>query len=258
GTKIAVTLTLSKENDAAFLHLVTAHVHRMLALKNHLVAVATTGVGETCLALVGSSPVQVQRAALLACAKFVGRLTPIRGADIGPLWLASVREVGWTPYDEAALWDVLTKSSQELIDPTVPPPGSRPIAQILESARTRLQRLSPQQAFEELHDASIPMPVLLVDIRPHAQREAYGTIRGALVIERNVLEWRFDPRCLDGRLEIANRYDLRVIVICQEGYTSSLAAASLQDVGLLNATDVEGGFKAWKEAGLPVEVRSRW
>jgi len=72
------------------------------------------------------------------------------------------------------------------------------------------------------------------------------------------LEWRFDPRCTDGRLEIANRYDLRIIIFCQEGYTSSLAAASLQDLGLLNATDIDGGYKAWKDANLPVEVNPAW
>ena len=258
GTKIAVTLTLCKKNDTEFLQIVAAHIKRILLLKSFLVAVATTGAGETSLMVCGSSSVQVQRAALLASAKFVGRVQAMNVADLsGTLWVASVRNVGWSPYDESALWDVLTKSSQDLIDPTVPPPGSKSIPHILEEARTRLQRLSPQQAFDELQDSSIPMPVLLVDIRPAAQREEHGFVRGSLVIERNVLEWRFDPRCLDGRLEIATRYDLRIIVICQEGYTSSLAAASLQDLGLLNATDVVGGIKAWKEAGLPVDIPQR-
>lgn len=79
------------------------------------------------------------------------------------------------------------------------------------------------------------------------------SIAGSLFIERNVLEWRFDPRCAH-RLAVANRYDLRIIVFCQEGYTSSLAAASLHDLGMLNATDIIGGFSAWKEAGLPADV----
>ncbi len=65
-----------------------------------------------------------------------------------------------------------------------------------------------------------------------------------------MLEWRFDPRS-PARLPQA-RYDLRVIVMCVEGYTSSLAAASLQDLGLAGATDLEGGFRAWQRAGLPV------
>jgi len=76
--------------------------------------------------------------------------------------------------------------------------------------------------------------------------------RGSLIVERNVLEWRFDPRS-DARLGIVDRYDLRVIVFCQEGYTSSLAADALQQMGLSNATDIMGGFKAWREAGLPYD-----
>lgn len=106
---------------------------------------------------------------------------------------------------------------------------------------------------ERVSGRGLPNLGVVVDIRPLAQRLAEGTIKGALIIERNVLEWRFDPRSKDGRMELADRYDLRIIVFCQEGYTSSLAAKALQDVGQLNATDVTGGFKAWKEAGLPIE-----
>jgi rhodanese-related sulfurtransferase len=90
-----------------------------------------------------------------------------------------------------------------------------------------------------------------VDIRPAAQRAAFGEIPGAVVIERNVLEWRLDPRS-DARLPFAGDYGLRVIVTCQEGYTSSLAAVALHDLGLQEATDLAGGFAAWKAAGLPV------
>jgi rhodanese-related sulfurtransferase len=85
----------------------------------------------------------------------------------------------------------------------------------------------------------------VVDIRPDAQRAAEGGLPGVLIIERNVLEWRFDPAS-DARLPIAG-YDLEVIVVCQEGYTSSLAAAALQDLGIHRATDVIGGFAAWRE-----------
>ncbi|HEX6760340.1 MAG TPA: rhodanese-like domain-containing protein [Propionibacteriaceae bacterium] len=80
---------------------------------------------------------------------------------------------------------------------------------------------------------------------PAAERDACGELPGALVIERNVLEWRFDPAS-DDRLAIAD-YDLEVIVVCQEGYTSSLAAASLQDLGIHRTTDVIGGYTAWRE-----------
>ena len=125
------------------------------------------------------------------------------------------------------------------------PTGSRGIDTILDEARSRLRRVSAAEAAAE-HAAG----AILVDIRPIAQRRAYGQIPGALVVERNVLEWRFDPRS-DARLACADRYDLRVIVLCQQGYTSSLAAAALQDLGLIAATDLDGGFEAWQAAGLP-------
>ncbi|MFI7492111.1 rhodanese-like domain-containing protein [Micromonospora echinaurantiaca] len=134
-------------------------------------------------------------------------------------------------------------------DPTgcpVPPPGSRGIDEILAAARARLDRLDPERA-HLAHRAG----ALLVDIRPAAQRAAYGTVPGSLAVERNVLEWRFDPRC-PARLPAAVGYHLRVVVLCQEGYTSSLAAAALRDLGLYRATDVVGGFAAWQIAGLPV------
>ncbi|MFI7249191.1 rhodanese-like domain-containing protein [Micromonospora chalcea] len=127
----------------------------------------------------------------------------------------------------------------------VPPPGSRGIDEILAAARARLRRLDPEQAHLACRAGA-----LLVDIRPAAQRAAQGTVPGALVVERNVLEWRFDPRCA-ARLPQAVDYDIPVIVLCQEGYTSSLAAAALQDIGLHRATDVIGGFAAWHIAGLP-------
>ncbi|MFY1593471.1 rhodanese-like domain-containing protein [Micromonospora sp. WMMD737] len=128
----------------------------------------------------------------------------------------------------------------------VAPPGSRGIDEILAAARVRLDRLDPERAHLAHRGGA-----LLVDIRPAAQRAAHGTVPGSLVIERNVLEWRFDPRC-PARLPQAVGYDLRVMVICQEGYTSSLAAVALQDLGLRHATDVVGGFVAWRLAGLPV------
>ncbi len=129
---------------------------------------------------------------------------------------------------------------------TAAPAGSRSIDEILAEARTRLDRLDPRQAHQAAAEGAV-----LVDIRPAAQRAAHGEIPGALIVERNVLEWRFDPRS-DARLPVAGAYDLPVVVFCQEGYTSSLAAASLQDLGLHRATDLAGGFAAWQAAGLPV------
>jgi rhodanese-related sulfurtransferase len=126
-----------------------------------------------------------------------------------------------------------------------PPPGARTIDQVLAQARTQLSRLSPVQANRAAHRGAV-----LVDIRPMHQRYEEGEIPGALTIERNVLEWRLDPAS-DARLPIA-RYDLDVVVFCSEGYTSSLAAAALQELGLRGATDIVGGIKAWRAAGLPV------
>jgi rhodanese-related sulfurtransferase len=127
----------------------------------------------------------------------------------------------------------------------VRPPGARSIDEILDAARARLHRLDPKGALRAQRDGAV-----LVDIRPAAQRARTGIIPGALVVERNHLEWRFDPGC-DARLPIADRYDLAIVVYCEEGYTSSLAAASLQDLGLHRATDLAGGITAWRRAGLP-------
>ncbi len=122
---------------------------------------------------------------------------------------------------------------------------TRSIAQVLEEARARLKRVGPQEAYELVkHEGAV-----LVDTRPQWQRDRFGQLPGALIVERNHLEWRFDPQS-DSRLPIAGSYDLPIIVVCQEGYSSSLAAASLQDLGLHRATDLIGGFAAWKEAGL--------
>ena len=108
---------------------------------------------------------------------------------------------------------------------------------------SRLHRLTPLEALDAVEHGAV-----VVDIRPAAQRAEHGDLPGALVIERNVLEWRFDPTS-EAALRIADD-DLQVIVLCQEGYTSSLAAAALQDVGVHAATDVVGGYAAWVAAGV--------
>ncbi len=120
------------------------------------------------------------------------------------------------------------------------------VEEMLAAARARLERLSVEQTV-----AALGRGAVLVDIRPEAQRRAEGEVPHALVIERNTLEWRFDPAS-DARVAEAVDRDVEVIVLCQEGYTSSLAAAALQDLGLHRATDVIGGQRAWVEAGLPV------
>lgn len=123
--------------------------------------------------------------------------------------------------------------------------------ELLARARARLRRVDPEEA-----RAAQLAGALLVDTRPHEQRSIDGTVPGAVVIDRNVLEWRFDPTG-EFRCPEADGADQHVIVLCNEGYSSSLAAASLQDLGLRNATDLIGGFQAWRAAGLPVEPPRR-
>ena len=123
---------------------------------------------------------------------------------------------------------------------------ARSIDEILAEARQRLRRLGPAETYEAIGRGAV-----LVDIRSEAQRAEQGRVPGALHVERNVLEWRFDPQSA-ARLPQATGYDVQVIVMCVEGYTSSLAAVALQDLGLADATDLDGGFRAWEKAGLPV------
>ncbi|MEV7991182.1 rhodanese-like domain-containing protein [Streptomyces sp. NPDC086077] len=121
------------------------------------------------------------------------------------------------------------------------------IDELLERVREGYARIEPQEAYE----AARAGEALLVDIRYEALRERDGLIPGALVVERNELEWRLDPLG-SHRLPEATGHDLRVVVVCNEGYASSLAVESLHRLGLHRATDLTGGFQAWRGAGLPV------
>jgi rhodanese-related sulfurtransferase len=121
------------------------------------------------------------------------------------------------------------------------------VDELLEAARTRLDRVDAVRAASLVAEGA-----RLVDTRPQWQRADEGALPGALVVERNHLEWRLDPAS-DARIPQATDHDITWIVVCSEGYSSSLAAASLQDLGLRNATDLAGGVRAWKAAGLPVE-----
>ncbi|KAG6887625.1 hypothetical protein C0995_013955 [Termitomyces sp. Mi166 len=259
GVRVGVLLTLSKDEDELFLYKVADIIAHQLQLTSFFFALATTGSSllnrPNPVVFVASSQEYVQRAILLTSAKFIGRIRS--GAQLSHVrWAGLIDGIGTSTYDNDALWDIVRKCARAPMDPTLPPPGSRSIDQILSDARAQLQRITPRQAWDELREPEVGAPTFLVDIRPAAQREL-GGIRGSLVIERNVLEWRFDPRS-SSRLAIADRYDLRIIVFCQEGDTSSLAAYSLQQLGLLNATDIIGGYQAWKDAGLPVdEARAR-
>jgi rhodanese-related sulfurtransferase len=120
------------------------------------------------------------------------------------------------------------------------------IDEVLDAARARLDRLQAKDV-----PAALQRGAVLVDIRPQAQRDREGHVPAALVIERNVLEWRCDPTS-DAKIPEAAGDDVEWVVLCSEGYTSSLAAASLVDLGLRRSTDVVGGFHALKAEGVLV------
>lgn len=126
------------------------------------------------------------------------------------------------------------------------PARPRTVDQLLAQARSRIDRIGPPEAA-----ARLAAGALLVDTRPWEQRSRDGAVPGALVVDRNVLEWRLDPASPD-RLPQVTGYDLEVIVLCNEGYSSSLVADTLRTLGLTGAVDVTGGFLAWVAAGLPV------
>ncbi|KAG6811719.1 hypothetical protein H0H92_006120 [Tricholoma furcatifolium] len=267
GVKVGVSLSLSKREDELFLYRVADAIESHLALTSFLFAIATTGTSSSekpnPLVVIASSAEFVQRVILLTSAKFIGRIRS--GAQLSPVrWAGFIDGIGSSTYDDDALWDIIIKSARAPIDPTLPPPGSRSIDQILSDARAKLERLTPQKACEELWDPKVDAPTFLVDIRPVSQRDL-GGIQGSLVIERNELEWKFDPRN-QSKLAIADRMAMRqgkrFSCTLEKGrkmiiVAISLAAHSLQQLGLLNATDIIGGYQAWKDAGLPVDDKAR-
>jgi rhodanese-related sulfurtransferase/predicted metal-dependent enzyme (double-stranded beta helix superfamily) len=125
------------------------------------------------------------------------------------------------------------------------PDGAPGIDELLAEARSGLRRLRPEAALAAITDGAI-----LVDIRPLEQRIVEGEVPGAIIIGRNVLEWRLDPGS-EARIPALARSDMQIIVMCSQGYASTLAAASLRRIGLAEATDLEGGYQAWRAAGLP-------
>jgi rhodanese-related sulfurtransferase/predicted metal-dependent enzyme (double-stranded beta helix superfamily) len=125
------------------------------------------------------------------------------------------------------------------------PVGAPSIDELLAETRNGLRRLRPEAALAAMTDGAV-----LVDIRPLEQRIVEGEVPGAIIIGRNVLEWRLDPRS-EARIPALARPDTRAIVMCSEGYASSFAASSLRQIGLSEATDLDGGFQAWLAAGLP-------
>ena len=126
--------------------------------------------------------------------------------------------------------------------------GRTTVDELLARARAGLRRFDPDEARIAIRGGA-----LLVDIRSEVQREADGVVPGALFFPRNVLEWRLDPASGHADPRVPGLH-AEVIVMCNEGYQSSLAAATLQELGFARATDLDGGFQAWRAAGLPVEA----
>jgi rhodanese-related sulfurtransferase len=123
---------------------------------------------------------------------------------------------------------------------------ARTIDELLERVRARIDRVQPAEAARRLAAGA-----LLVDTRPVEQRDRDGEVPGAVVVDRNVLEWRLDPAS-PYRIPEVTGYDLDVVVLCNQGYSSSLVADTLRSLGLHRAVDVIGGFEAWAAAGLPI------
>jgi rhodanese-related sulfurtransferase len=131
-------------------------------------------------------------------------------------------------------------------------PVSSSIDRLLAEARADLVRVEPGDLASEMAAGA-----LVVDTRPVAQRERDGGLPGAVVIDRNVLEWRLDPTSAH-RIAEADDPERRVIIVCNEGFSSSLAAATLRRLGLVRATDVVGGFQAWQRASSQQESPSEF
>ena len=136
------------------------------------------------------------------------------------------------------------------------------IDQLLARARRRLDRLTVDDVLDAVHDGAV-----LIDIRSEVQRASDGLMPGAIFHPRNVLEWRCDPSSGYDDPQLSGDFRRRIVLVCDEGYQSSLAAATLQDLGFVRATDLVGGFQAWVAAGLPVvtgtmrgrrDARARW
>ncbi len=122
----------------------------------------------------------------------------------------------------------------------------RTIDEMLAQARAGFVRLEARDALD-----AVGRGALLIDIRTESQRAVDGIVPEAVWFARNVLEWRCDPSC-EGYDDRVGGLERRVIVMCDAGYQSSLAATTLQELGFAGATDLVGGFQAWREAGLPV------
>jgi rhodanese-related sulfurtransferase len=145
----------------------------------------------------------------------------------------------------------LDKAARFADHPPVPAGPRLTVDELLERARSRIERLSPAEALAAACDGA-----LIVDIRSDADREFGGVVPGSLHVPRTVLEWRLSPEA-ESPSPYVGGLDRRVVVLCDHGYSSSLAAATLVELGYASAGDVIGGFAAWRESGLPVARPTR-
>lgn len=215
--KIGVCSTMSKSDDRHFMEVLAEKVHHAMTLHaSYLFALfpsVNASSNKVTLVICGAPQLLVTKAAILAGLRFKTRLAEVM--DDEGTWIGALAprpgSAGWahSGYDEELLWDILRKAIFPS-NPTKPPPDSRGVEELVAKAREKLDRLNPREAFGESLDEGI-----LVDIRSESQRLTYGTIPGAIFIERNDLEWCFDPRSTNTRLPIADRYDLRIIIYCQ-------------------------------------------
>lgn len=119
------------------------------------------------------------------------------------------------------------------------------IEELLAQARARIVRYTPHEARERILAGAV-----LVDLRSYDERERHGVIPGSVHVPRSVLEWRVDPACPNANVHVSDR-SLELILVCADGFSSSLAAGSLLDLGFERAADIDGGYAAWRAAGLP-------
>lgn len=238
-TGVADASSASKPDDIPFIHLIASSLTSSFTLSSapylFLIITSSTSPNTPGLLYITSSSQHITSRAITLCSsKFLNRITQSSFTSSSPSdpdspdglglatqkeWIAVIKNLNESSFDSDILHVILLNAARAPLDPMQPPSGSKSVDIMLKDARARLQRITPRQALTELRSNVMDVPTILVDIRPQAQRDEWGGIKGALVIERNVLEWRFDPRC-EARLDIADRYDLRVIVFCQEGYTS--------------------------------------
>ena len=125
--------------------------------------------------------------------------------------------------------------------------SAKTIAELLTAARRRIKRYSPEAAFAAAREGAV-----LIDTRSSGDVDREGRIPGSVYIHRNLLEWRCDASSGYADPRVSDRGS-RLIVVCNDGYSSSLAAATLAELGFSEAGDLEGGFRGWVKAGLPVD-----